>query len=381
VTPLAERIRDEIREGGAWSFARFMERALYDPDGGYYSRGGGRLGPAGDYYTASDVGRAFGGALARQIRAIDAAIGPLEPFHVVEFGAGRGLLARDILDAMAVLEPGLAARLRYVLVDRSRAMLEEAGRRAPEARATRPEALGGGHRGCVLAVELFDALPVHRVRRRAGRLVEVFVGLDGAGHLAEVERPCSPAVLALAQRYGAAAVEGTEAEVAPLAEIALEAMARCLDLGVLLVVDYGERADRLYGASRPAGSLASYSRHATNTAFLENVGEQDLTAHVNFSALEDRAATLGLELLGLTTQDRFLIANGILDVFRPATTAERRNDPLRAKARLQALQLIHPEGLGRRFKVLALGRGCRPDLSGMHDPFVQEFGPRTTSPA
>ena len=179
--PLSERIRREILERGPISFARFMERALYDPDGGYYSRGGSRLGPGGDFYTASDVGHAFGAAIARQLQEIDRAIGPHDPFHVVEFGPGRGLLARDVLDAMRVLDSDLASRLCYVMVDRSHAMREESQRRVPEARSLAPGELGAGHHGCVLAVELFDALPVHRVRRRGEPWIEFEVTDTGAG--------------------------------------------------------------------------------------------------------------------------------------------------------------------------------------------------------
>ena len=350
-----------------------MERALYDPDGGYYSRGGSRLGPGGDFYTASDVGRAFGAAIARQLQEIDRAIGPHDPFHVVEFGPGRGLLARDVLDAMRFLDSDLASRLRYVMVDRSHAMRDESQRRVPEARTLAPGELGAGHVGCVLAVELFDALPVRRVRRRAGQLVEVFVDVGDEDALVEIERPCTRAAQSLAARYGAAPEEGDEAEVAPLVEPQLEAMERCLDRGVMLIVDYGERAERLYGPTRPEGTLLAYRRHATSTDYLQDVGEQDLTAHVNFSALEDRARSLGLAVLGLTTQDRFLIANGILETFRPDEPG-RLHDPRQVKARLQAMQLIHPEGMGRRFKVLALAKGCRPDLAGLRDPFSRDGG-------
>jgi SAM-dependent MidA family methyltransferase len=255
------------------------------------------------------------------------------------------------------------------MVDRSHAMLDEAQRRVPEARCLAPEEVDGGHTGCVLAVELFDALPVHRVRRRAGELVEVYVGVDDSGALAEVEGPCTPEARSFAERHGAASVEGTEAEVAPLVDAQLDAMERCFERGVMLVIDYGERADRLYGPARPEGTLLAYRRHATNRDYLGHVGEQDLTAHVNFSALEDRSRQLGLEFLGLTTQDRFLIANGILETFRP-DEPDRLHDARRVKARLQALQLIHPEGMGRRFKALALAKGCRPELTGLRDPFA-----------
>ena len=366
-TPLAQRIAQEIRRDGPLTFAAFMERALYDPDGGYYNRDRPPIGPGGDYHTASDVGHGFGKALARQLAEIERRIGPLDPFDVIEQGAGRGLLARDLVDAVGEMEAGLAPRLRYTMVDRSPAMRSRAQASVPEARTLAPEELGSGHRGVVLAVEMFDALPVHRVRRREGALVELHVGVDD-GALVEVEGRCTPAARELAERYGAAAGEGDEAEVAPLVEQGLDAIDRCLDFGVVLIVDYGARADELYGPGRPAGTMLAYRGHRTHQDYLAYVGEQDLTAHVNFSALEDGARRRGLAVLGLTTQDRFLIANGLLETFDDEPSA--RHDPRRVKQRLQALQLIHPDGMGRSFKVLALAKGCAPQLDGLRDPFA-----------
>jgi SAM-dependent MidA family methyltransferase len=367
-SPIARRIADEIRRDGPMPFAAFMEHALYAEPGGYYNRERAPIGPEGDFHTASDVGAAFGRALARQLVEIDDAIGPLDPLDVVELGCGRGLLARDMIDALQDSDPDRAARLRYTMVDRSPAMRDRALARAPEARAVAPDGLEAGRRGLVLAVELFDALPVHRLRRRDGELVELHVGLDDDGGLVEIEAPCTEAARALAERYGAAAREGEAAEVAAGVEASIEAIDRCLDKGVVVIVDYGDRAERLYG-TRPAGTLLAYRGHRTNQDYLAHVGEQDLTAHVNFSAVEDAARARGFELLGLTTQDRFLIGNGLLEAFEQQEGAAR-NDPRRVKERLQALQLIHPDGMGRAFKVLVLAKGCSPRLRGLSDPFA-----------
>jgi len=350
-----------------------MEVALYDPDRGYYSTGAERLGKEGDFFTAADAGHGFGHSIARQLMEIDRKIGPLDPFDVVEVGAGRGLLARDILDGMAEFDPSLAARLRYTMVDRSGGMRSAAARLVPEATCLAPEEITGKRRGCVIAVELFDALPCHRVRRRDGELAEVFVGVDAQGNLVEREALPGSEAKAMADRYGAAAEEGSEAEVAPLAPVQLEWMANLLEQGLVVIVDYGDVASKLYGPDRPVGTLLAYHGHATNQDYLSRVGEQDLTAHVNFSALEDRAREVGLRPLGLTTQDRFLIANGILETFESAE-GDRIHDPARVKRRLQAMQLIHPEGMGRRFKVLVLSKGWEPapQLDGLRDPFARD---------
>lgn len=367
---LPRRIRDEIVAHGPVSFARFMELALYDPGAGYYARSAARLGVDGDYFTASDVGHAFGRCLARQIAEIDRRLGGPEPFHVVEFGSGRGLLARDIIDAARATDRAWADRLRYVAVDRSRAMRAAAGEQAPEATSLAPDQLETGYRGCLLAVELFDALPVYRLRRRAGTLVEVRVGLGIDEQLVEVETAPDERAAALAQRYGAAVVDDVEAEVCPAALDQLEAMAGALDQGVMVIVDYGAGAERLYTPERSVGTLLAYHCHATNQQFLERIGEQDLTAHVNFSALEDHARSLGMTVLGRTTQERFLIANGILKCFDDENP-ESWGDPRNVKERLRVKQLVHPSGMGRAFEVLMLSKGCDPPpaLRGLNDPF------------
>jgi len=144
-----------------------------------------------------------------------------------------------------------------------------------------------------------------------------------------------------------------------------------IESGVFIVVDYGYSAAELYAPARRRGTLLAYHAHSTNEEYLSRVGEQDLTAHVNFTALEDRARELGLDSLGLTTQDRFLVANGILEQFEQEGL-EQAYDPRRVKQRMQAMQLIHPAGMGRTFKVLMLSKGCAPppDLCGMRDPFA-----------
>lgn len=352
------------------SFARFMELALYHPTHGYYAAGASRLGPGGDFITASDVGRAFGRAMARQIDQIDRVVGPFHPFSIVEYGAGRGMLAADVLDALRDEAPGLYERTEYVLVDRSEKMREAARVRVPRAQVVAPEVAGGGRRGVVIAVELFDALPVHRVRRRGGRLVELRVDADPDGLFVERETPADETVRDWAARFGAANDEGSEAEVSLSAEPTFDRMASAVERGAMIVVDYGDRSPALYGDTRRRGTLLAYHRHATHEDCLARVGSQDLTAHVNFSVLEERAVELGWDVLALTTQDRFLVANGILEEFEQRDLAES-HDPARVKRRLQALQLIHPEGMGRIFRFLLLSKGAHPPpaLAGAADPF------------
>ncbi|MBD3868520.1 MAG: SAM-dependent methyltransferase [Acidobacteria bacterium] len=362
-------IRDEILEQGPVTFARFMELCLYHPVHGYYTRGGGRIGRDGDFFTVSDVGTYFGACIARQLQEMDDVLGNPEPFRLLEFGGGRGLLAKDILDTIGAGEESFRGRMRYTLVDRSAGMREMAAGEVHTVSAEELPAEPAGS-GCVVAVELFDALPVHRVVRRDGSLREIRVGLDRGGELASVEVEPTEEVAAYAGRYDVASGEGQEAEVCLAAEAQFNRMASTLESGFMILVDYGHPAAQLYDASRPRGTLLAYHRHKTNEEYYSRVGDQDLTAHVNWSGLTDHAAAAGWRRLALTTQDRFLVANGILELFEARDEADWQ-DPESVKRRLKAMQLIHPEGMGRMFQVLVLyrGSGDLPRLGGLEDPY------------
>ena len=363
---LLDAIRGEVRCHGSISFARFMELALYHEPFGYYARGSEGLGRSGDYVTASDVGRAFGETLARQFAEIDDLLGRPDPFRLVEFGAGRGLLVRDLLDAIREGSPERLPRFRATLLDRSASMREEAARVVPEAEVLAPDVLVSGGAGCVVAVELLDALPVHRVVRRGGALREIAVGAEGE-RLVTVLREPPAEVAAWASEYGAAPEDGDEAEVSLGLGPAVARLASAVDRGVVIVVDYGDTAERLYGPGRRRGTLLAYHRHRTSEEVLSRVGEQDLTAHVNFTALSREARRAGMVELGTTTQDRFLVASGILD----GLDDERQEGVAAVKRRLQAKQLIHPDGMGRAFKfaIFAKGMEFAAPLAGLRDPF------------
>ena len=362
---LLRLLRDEINEQGPVSFARFMDLALNHPDYGYYARGASRLGRGGDFITASDVGPAFGRCLARQLAEMDAALDRPDRFRYVEHGAGRGFLAADVSAALAA-EPGdLARRVTFDLVDLSPGMRQAAAARLPEARIAAGAPTSSGGAGCVVAVELLDALPVHRVRRRGLDLCEVTVGVDG-DVLVEGERAADESLRSWAAAYGAAPGDGDEAEICLALGPAVALLSASLTRGFLVVVDYGHEAPVLFGPRHRRGTLMAYHRHRAGEDYLAQVGEQDLTAHVNLTALRREAEAHGWTPLGLTTQDRFLIANGILD----GLDAEEGGTLAATKRRLQAKQLIHPDGMGRMFKVAVFSKGFEsaPSLRGLADP-------------
>ena len=363
---LLSLIREEIRADGPIPFARFMDLALHHATYGYYARGPERLGRGGDFFTASDVGPAFGACLARQLVEMDALLLRPATFCYVEHGAGRGLLARDVEAALSAEAPDLARRLSAVLVDRSAGMRAAANRLSTARIAAEGSEIPGGA-GCVVAVELLDALPVHRLRRRGEALRELMVALDGP-RLVEVESLPADAVSAWAESYGAAPEDGDEAEACLVLRPMLAGLAASIDRGFVVIVDYGHEAERLFGPAHRRGTLLAYHRHRVNEDYLLRVGEQDLTSHVNLTALRREAEAVGLDLSGITTQDRFLIANGILD----GLDADEGGPVAAAKRRLEAKQLIHPDGMGRIFKVAVFTKGMesRPVVRGVLDPFA-----------
>jgi SAM-dependent MidA family methyltransferase len=365
---LVARLRDEILQRGPITFARFMERALYEPELGYYRRPKPRPGRTGDFLTAPETHPVFGRALARQLDEVWDRLGRPPAFAVREHGAGEGALAVAILDALAASGSPLRRTIRYQPVEVEAARLEAWHQRVAAAgHADAIEPAGGPVAGVVLANEVLDALPVHRVVRRGDRLLERHVGLDAAGRgFVEVEG--EPSTAALAERLAAEEVrlgDGQVAEICLAIDGWVKDAARALARGVLLLIDYGHPAMELYGPRRMAGSLRAYVNHRVHDDVLTNVGRQDLTAHVDLTAVERAAASAGLEHLGTTTQAEFLVGLDVEEDLRaaqrdPATTLEAY-----AALRSALLRLLDPGATGS-FKVVAFGRGvaASPPLAG-----------------
>ena len=374
---LVERIRTEIVAHGPLTFARFMELALYDPEDGYYRVAADRPTRTGDFLTAPELHPIFGAALARQLDEIWQRLGEPPEFVLREYGAGAGTLGLAILRALAgtgpggsaAASPGLAGALRYAPVEISehrRADLTErlvaAGFGANLA-LDRP--LDEPATGCVLANEFLDALPVHRVVWQTGQLQERFVGWDGHGLCDVVGPPSTPALAQRLADEGVQLAEGAQAEICLAIDGWLGEVGAGLQRGCVLVIDYGYPAIELYGPSRASGTLRAYAGQQVHDDPLVAVGRQDLTAHVDLTAVERAAQAVGLSLLGVTSQAEFLVGVGVdalLETIRadPTTTAEGW---LTVRSALH--RLLDPRLLGG-FRVLALGRGMatEPALRG-----------------
>jgi SAM-dependent MidA family methyltransferase len=364
---LLARIRAEIAATGPLTFARFMELALYDPDGGYYRSATARPGRAGDFLTAPEAHPIFGRALARFARSVDEALDEPDPFTIAEHGAGEGTLAVALLDGLALEAPEVAARTRYRPIEvepRRIAAIEErlaaagrAGRlETPEARST-PVGPVGPVTGLVLANEVLDALPTHRVVVRDGALREVFAGLRD-DRLADVEgAPSTPALADRLAADGVTLAEGQRAEVCLALDDWVRAAATGLRRGVLLLIDYGHPAAQLYDPRRrAAGTLAAYRGHVVHDDPYVAVGRQDLTSHVDVTAVERAAASAGLDHLATVTQGPFLAGLGAGDLLTELQTGEGATLQGYLEARAALVRMIDPAAMGG-FRVMAFGRG------------------------
>ena len=353
---LAAAIRERIRAGGAMPFVQFMQLALYHPRYGYYTSPDPKLGPAGDFLTGPETHPAFGALVCRRLLRMGEAMGGPGHFDIVEAGAGAGALAAQILGYAGARHPEFRRALRCCLVETSPALRAEQQRRlAPEAADIRwVEDLdcipAASVDGCILSNELLDALPVHRVQMTAEGLREVYVSLRGE-EFAEELGPLSPEEIgAYLQWVGHEPPAGCQAEIGLAALAWYRAAAGRLRNGYLLTVDYGDSAERLYSADHPRGTLLCYHRHTANEEPLQRVGCQDITAHVDFTAMTMVGEEAGLQTCDYTTQRHWLASLGIDDWLcrreRWPSTAEGSQHPYRDLA-----ALVDPAVLGN-LKVL-----------------------------
>lgn len=345
----------EIRDAGGWiSFARYMELALYAPGLGYYSAGSRKLGAAGDFVTAPELSPLFGRTLGRQLAELLAQ----DIAEVIELGAGSGALAAVLLEELAALDR-LPQRYRILEVsadlrERQQAQLMF---RVPAlySRVEWLDHLPERINAVVIGNEVLDALPVHRVRVDQGRIEEIgVIAHDGAYAWAR-----RPAAAALAAAVPLQLPDDYETEINLAAPALVADLARRLDRGVLLFIDYGFPAQEFFHPQRNRGTLmCHYRHHAHDDPFLWP-GLQDITAHVDFSAIARAGAAL--DLLGYANQAQFLINCGITALLAETPAADAaRYAPLAA----QAQQLLSPSEMGELFKVIALGRGITSSLCG-----------------
>lgn len=364
-------LRDEIRaSGGKITFARFMELCLYHPQYGYYNTKRVKLGKYGDFYTSAHTGPVFARLLARHFELLWHELGKPERFDLVELGPGDGAFAAELLPWIAKRFPDFYAHLNYIAVEQSslhrvrlKQLLASHGDRAvisdvlPSRKSTH-----GGIIGCIFANEFFDALPIHILIWRDGRWLERYVSLTDDA-LAWHENVPSSDWLAEQAELSLGLPQSLRkpgdfwiAEASPFAGSWLSSLGLSLHRGELMIVDYGYVMEEWRQSRFPQGSALAYRQHQVVEDLLANPGEQDLTAHVNFTELINIANQAGLQLRNHVLQYVLLLELGEPDEFRDVF-ADCANDRERQQRALQLKTLIVPQGLGTTFQVLQFRKG------------------------
>ncbi|WP_218079332.1 class I SAM-dependent methyltransferase [Anthocerotibacter panamensis] len=381
---LSTLIAQAIRERGPLTFAAFMDLVLYHPEHGYYATNQANIGAGGDFYTAPHLGADFGELLAEQCVDMWQALEQPPAFTLVEMGAGQGLLSRDLLAYLQKNHPDLWAVLNYVILERSPALILEQQQRL-QPFATHVRWLSWENlppvTGCFFSNELVDAFAVHRFVVRGRVLQELYVTLGSDGTLQQMAGELSTP--RLSRYFDLVGIDPSQFPEDYTSEVNLAALdwlsqvAAHLERGYCLTIDYGYPAHRYYQPTRTTGTLLCYYRHTANSNPYHHIGRQDLTTHVDFTALERHGATVGLMPLGFTQQALFLMALGLGDRLNQllAQDALSWTEGLR---RHQALHtLIHPTGMGQ-FGVLLQAKGLSASqqthpLKGLQTPLQISF--------
>ena len=377
---LRETIVREIRELGPIPFSRYMEMCLYDPEAGYYSRNVEQFGKAGDFYSSSDVHAVFGRLLARQFEEMWRALGSPEEIEILELGPGRGLFARDVLDWLEKKFPECFRAVHYSLSERSPRLRERLQATLERHFAAGKASTGNGATSVapseplveralapevpliVFANELFDALPVE-VLRPEGELRIA----ENDGRFIETWLPASAGNLDYLDRYSVHPEEGERVETARVAQQTMSQLAASIERGFIIAIDYGyTRTEQLAGRHR--GTVTAYRQHSVSDNPYEAPGEQDITAHVNFTALATAAEQQGMQVQPLLTQSQFLMGIGEPNQFADAFE-DCRVPQEHAKVALQLKHLVTPAGMGESFQVLVASKGVAAEtvasLSGL----------------
>ena len=347
---LTEIFRDRIAHEGPIPFRDFMEAALYHPEHGYYTSGRAGIGRSGDYFTSVSVGPLFGTLLARQFSEMWERLGEPSEFTIVEQGAHRGDFARDVLIALRAHAPACFTATRYHIIEPSPALRSAQGAMLGEFTAQWFPTLAAlpTFTGVHFSNELLDAFPIHAVAWDGTAWRESHVALDGA-RFVFIDLPITSAPLQIALAQLPPVPVGYRTEINLSARTWLDTLGARLTRGFALIIDYGFPRAEYFRPERTTGTLTGYAEHRRVADLLAAPGKTDLTAHVDFTALAERALAAGWRVAGFTDQHHFIVALGTLHF--PETIA----DTPASQRELRAFKtLMHPQMMGRTFQVLAL---------------------------
>lgn len=362
---LRELLVELCHRRGPIPFALYMELCLYHPELGYYTQAVPPMGPKGDYLTYPSVHKAFGHLLARQLNEIWELMDRPCPFTLVEMGGGKGELIGDILEALEDRFPEMLQALSLTLVDRSPRLLaiqrSQVGSRV-QLRACAPEELfcGPAFTGCLFSNELLDAMPVHVVEMRQGRIMEVYVDVQQTTVQEVLAEPSESRILDYLEAFGPL-VEGQRVEVGLAAVDWMKSVAAILERGMVITVDFGYSGHEAFHPLRSGGTLMAYRGHRASADPYELPGGQDLAAHVNFWALIQAGKEEGLQLTGLIPQDKFLLSLGLLEEMEAHESRRAHLSPAAFWTEKLALRrLMMPQPTQGGFQVLLQHKAWEP---------------------
>ncbi len=350
-------IQKEIEKDGPIPFARFMDLALYHPEEGYYSAPGDKIGWEGDFYTSSTVHPVFGALLAKQLMQMNAILDSKDNkkiFTIVEVGAGLGSLCHDILKEIQKENPSLFKRLRYVIVEQSPWLLtQQKARLSPlfPDQLSWSDNIPTGFFGVLLTNELLDAFPIHRLVVHQNSVQEIHVDWRNDEFTEINLAPSTPELNNYLNRLKLSFDQRLELEINLSAIDWITSVAQAMTQGFVITIDYGYPAPELYSTRRPRGTFLCYYKHRTNESPYEHIGEQDMTAHVDFTSIARRGECFGLNPIGFTDQGHFLMGLGIAQRMEAPALKMHESEADR-KDFLAMKQLMNPAGMGVTFKIL-----------------------------
>ncbi|MTJ14482.1 class I SAM-dependent methyltransferase [Anabaena sp. UHCC 0187] len=355
------------------TFAEYMDMVLYHPEHGYYSSDAVKIGFRGsDFFTSASLGSDFGELLTKQFYQMWEILDKPNPFSLVEMGAGQGILASHILNYIKQEYPDFFTAVKYIIVEKSQSLKQEQQQRLQDfavdwcnLEEIPPKSLTG----CCFSNELVDAFPVHQFIVEAGELREIYVTIQQQSEEENSELPIfieitgEPSTPQLGEYFKLVGIDlsqntyenGYRSEINLAALNWLGIVADCLQRGYVLTIDYGYPAHRYYNPRRSQGTLQCYYQHRHHDNPYINIGQQDITAHVDFTALSSWGERCGLKNMGWTQQGLFLMALGIGE--RLAALSSQQQPISQLLQRREGLhQLINPGGLGN-FGVLVQSQG------------------------
>lgn len=362
---IRDKVSARIIEKGPISFEEFMEIALYDKEHGYYSSSKENIGRMGDFYTSPYVHKAFGKTIAEFIIKSFDTLDVLKS-RILELGAGKGTLAKDILDHIQAKHPDYYKHIEYYIVERSSSAAKEAGSYLKDHSgkfrilSSPDELIGGKITGVVISNEFFDALPFHRMKFSDNKLREIYVTLENGEFKDITGSPRSNGLEEYFNNLANQFVEGQEFEINLKAKNVLTKINSILSKGLLLTIDYGYLSEELFSPERMKGTYKCLYKHTINETPYLNTGSQDITAHVDFGNLIRAGSELGIKEIKYTTQGQFLLDWGILEILG------NENGNLAEREIQSVKNLFMPGLMGDKFKVLIQGKNLEDGFKNFY---------------